>query len=88
MLKTRETLADLEDLKYEYEERAGIMEFDGGMPREEAETEAAMIHGFINQAALYYYLSKKRDEIEYEQSQEAVVERDANLVHHWSFEFE
>lgn len=28
------------DLKYEYEERAAIMEFDGGMSRNEAEERA------------------------------------------------
>ena len=28
---------DLEDMMVEYEERAAIMEFDGGLPRQEAE---------------------------------------------------
>jgi hypothetical protein len=28
------------DLRYEYQERAGIMEFDGGLPRDEAEARA------------------------------------------------
>ena len=40
----KNALAELRDeLLYEYGERAGIMEFDGGMPRPEAEARAAAI---------------------------------------------
>ena len=37
---------ELEDLFYSYEERAAIMEYDGGLTRAEAEQEAAKCHGF------------------------------------------
>ena len=35
--------AEAEDLREHFEERAGILEYDGGMPRPEAELEAARI---------------------------------------------
>jgi hypothetical protein len=46
---------ELEDLFYSYEERAAIMEYDGGLTRADAEREAAKCHGFGCSTALLIY---------------------------------
>ena len=64
------TLSDIEDALGYYEERAAIMEFEGGMPRPMAELKAAESQGYLNQEALIFTLRKRKDEIEYEQNLE------------------
>lgn len=62
------TLEDLDELQYRFDERAGIIEFDGGSPREEAEQLAADCLGYLNKEAFDYFIRVRREEIEYEQS--------------------
>lgn len=58
------TLEDLGEMQYVYDERAGIMEFDGGMERSEAEQGAAECLGFLNKEAFDYFIRVRREEIE------------------------
>ncbi|QGH74773.1 hypothetical protein DSS3PM1_00097 [Bacteriophage DSS3_PM1] len=62
------TREDLEEMQYCYDERAGIIEFDGGSPREEAEQLAAELMGFLNKEAFDYFIRVRLDEIEFKEA--------------------
>jgi hypothetical protein len=55
-LQAGEQLPGWEDLEDQFEERAAIMEFDGGLSRHEAENRAAQQCGFENKAALKVFV--------------------------------
>jgi hypothetical protein len=55
-LKSGESLPDWQELDDQFEERAAIMEFDGGLSRYDAENRAAQQCGFENKAALKVFV--------------------------------
>lgn len=62
-----DTLSDLKDLQYDYDERVAIMIFDGGVEESLAELIAANNRGFVSKEAFDYFIAKRREEIEYDQ---------------------
>ena len=51
----KELLADPVLLRDAFEERAAILEYDAGYPREQAEKLAAKMYGFGSKYRLYHY---------------------------------
>lgn len=62
------TRADLIEMQYVYDERAGIIEFDGGSSREEAEQLAAEHLGFLNKEAFDFFIRVRLEEIEFKET--------------------